>query len=125
MGSASLTDEIGLMEIWTQRLGPRVDPRELVGFAVTAGGAHVGEVEDGSDAKGIGRLHVALRSLAKGKRLIPFGLIDDVDFATRTVSLGSSQEQIETAPDFDPEVHGRDARYFELVGDHYRHGARG
>ena len=44
--------------------------------------------------------------------LLPFGIIEHVDFDTETVFLDRDKEEIESAPAFDPESHRKDARYY-------------
>ena len=51
--------------------------------------------------------------------LLPFGIVEHVDFDTETVFLDRSREEIESAPEFDPELHREDARYYALIGEHY------
>jgi hypothetical protein len=116
----SLPAASALLDIWTQRLDPPVDPDDIVGFTVEAMDAGIGKVEAAIESKGVGRLIVDTESsTSTGRHLLPFGIIDHVAFETETVFLDRSTREIESAPAFDPEVHRRDARYYELVGDHY------
>jgi hypothetical protein len=111
---------IVMADIWTQRVDPPLDPEAIVGFAVEARNAGVGEVDEAIEAGGIGRLIVDSEStMSRRKVLLPFGIIEHVDVDSRTVFLDRSKEEIESAPEFDPEVHRKDARYYELIGDHY------
>ena len=109
-----------MADIWAQRVDPPLDPEGIVGFAVEARDAGIGKVDEALEAKGVGRLIVdSESSLSRRKMLLPFGIIEHVDFDTETVFLDRSKDEIESAPEFDPETHRKDARYHELIGDHY------
>ena len=115
-------DRVGVVmaDIWTQRVDPPLDPEDIVGFAVEARDAGIGKVDEATEAKGVGRLIVDSGSWMPGRKvLLPFGIIEHVDFDTETVFLDRSKEEIESAPEFDPELHRRDARYHALIGEHY------
>jgi hypothetical protein len=109
-----------MADIWTQRLDPPLDPEGIVGFAVEATDAGIGKVAEATETNGIGRLIVDSASwMSEGKVLLPFGIIEHVDFDTETVFLDRSKEEIDNAPEFDPNLHLKDARYYALVGEHY------
>jgi hypothetical protein len=113
------TSGVGMADIWTQRVDPPLDPERIVGFNVEAKDAEIGSVEEATEARGIGRLIVDTTSLmTASKVLLPFGIIDHVDYDTATVLLDRGKEEIENAPEFDPELHRRDAGYYALVGEH-------
>lgn len=109
-----------MADIWTQRVDPQLDPEDIIGFAVEARDAGIGKVDEATETKGVGRLIVDSGSwLTRGKVLLPFGIIEHVDFDTGTVFLDRSKEEIESAPEFDPELNRKDARYYALIGEHY------
>ena len=113
--------------IWMYRetLGDTVGAeRDLAGYDVQATDGSIGKIDKASNEAGRGFLVVDTGFWIFGKkRLIPVGVVPDVDHQARTVSVSMTKEQLKQAPDFDDQGTGVDATSYDVHGAYYgQHG---
>jgi len=92
---------------------------DLTGYDVEAVDGHIGTVDEATHDAGRGILVVDTGFWIFGKkRMIPAGVVGDVDADARKVVLRVTKEQVKEAPDFD-EVRREEDSYRKDVADHY------
>lgn len=87
---------------WTYREGIDVSSDELVGYDVEASDGHIGKIDEASMESGTDYLVVDTGFWIFGKkRLIPAGVVKQIDPATETVYLSMTKAEVKDAPDWD------------------------
>ena len=91
-----------MSDIWNHNEGAAID-HDLIGFDVEASDGHIGKIDATSMEAGLAHIVVDTHHWLFGKkRLIPAGVISEVDRHERKVVVKMTKEQIKHAPDFDP-----------------------
>ena len=106
------------LEIWTFTAGvaPTVD---LTGFKVEARDDDIGKVDEATYEAGGSFLVVDTGPWIFGKkRMIPAGVVRDIDLDTETVFVDLTKDEIKNAPEFD-EKRYLDESYRSDVGGYY------
>ncbi len=109
--------------IWIWRItgyetpgNPRID---VSGFDVEATDGHIGKVDEATDDAGAGLIIVDTGFWIFGKkRLIPAGVVTDIDAEARVLRLACTKDEVKGAPDYD-EVRRDHDDYRNEVGGHY------
>ncbi len=109
--------------IWIWRItgGDAVKtPRtNITGFEVEAADGHIGTVDEATDEAGAGLIVVDTGFWIFGKqRLIPAGLVTEVDEHAHVVRLGCTKDDVKGAPDYDA-VRRDHEEYRNEVAGHY------
>jgi len=95
---------------------PHVDPS---GFDVEATDGPIGKIDEATAEAGAGLIIVDTGFWIFGKkRLIPAGLVTDIDADARVVRLACTKDEVRSAPDYD-EVRRDHEDYRNEVGGHY------
>jgi hypothetical protein len=108
---------------WTEsdRTGGAEQPRpDVTGYSVEATDGHIGEIDEASfdeEARGCIVVDTGFWIFGK-KRMIPAGLIGDVDWDEKKVFLTCTKDQVKDAPDYD-EARREDAGQRQEVGDYF------
>jgi hypothetical protein len=99
--------------------------REVDGFAVEAVDGHIGKIDASSSEADNSHIVVDTGFWIFGKkRLIPAGAVTGVDYETQKVTIGLTKDQVQDAPDFEPERsddpsdHVQRSNYNEYYGPH-------
>lgn len=93
---------------------------DIVGYGVEATDGHIGKIDEASTETD--RAHVVVDTgfwIFGKKRLIPAGVIRQIDDTERKVWVSMSKEQIKNAPDWDADWYGDTAsrsQYSEYYG---------
>jgi len=97
----------------------RVRP-DVTGYAVEATDGHIGSIDEASfDENAHGCIVVDTGFWIFGKkRMIPAGLIRDVDWDGKVVALSCTKDEVKDAPDLD-EARKDDAAHRAEVGDYF------
>jgi hypothetical protein len=106
------------MDIYAYRVDTAVLP-DVRGYDVEALDGSIGKIDEATNEAQSGYLVVDTGFWIFGKkRMIPFGVVRNVDSDSETVQVGMTKDQIKSAPDFD-EVRKRNEDYRKEVGDYY------
>jgi hypothetical protein len=109
-----------MLEVWTYRADVALEPAvDLIGFKVEARDGSIGKV-DGSTADA-GKSHIVIDTgpwIFGRKVLLPARTVERIDLDARTVFVDRTKEEIENAPEFDPE-RGFDPVYQDELGRYY------
>ena len=90
------------MTIWDYPVGIGTSTRNLLGYDVEATDGGIGKIEEVSNVVGQAHLVVDTGLWTFGKkRMIPAGVVREVDDENEKVRVGLSKDQIKAAPDFD------------------------
>jgi hypothetical protein len=113
-----------MTELWTFQIvetaGDPVVPLDLAGYDVDARDGHVGKVDEATYETGSSYLVVDTGFWIFGKkRLIPAGVIEDIDLGQRKVFIALIKDQLKQAPDFDQARRQQEAYHREL-DDYYQ-----
>ena len=105
-------------DMWTYR-DAITTAQDIVGYSVEASDGGIGKVDEASTEVGASYIVVDTGPWIFGKRvLLPAGVIERVDHDARTIRVGRTKEEIETAPELDPEAY-RDESYRDELGTYY------
>jgi len=106
---------------WSERDPGDEQPRpDVTGYAVEATDGHIGTIDEASfdeDARGCIVVDTGFWIFGK-KRLIPAGLIADVDWDGKVVKLSCTKDDVKGAPDLD-ETRTNDAAHRREMGDYF------
>lgn len=93
----------------------------VIGYNVEAVDGRIGEIDEASYFTSAAYLVVDTGWWIFGKkRLVPAGMVTDIDHSRRVVFVACDKEQIRNAPDYDHElVAQEDRHYHRMVGDYY------
>ncbi len=94
---------------------------DLTDFEVEATDGSIGKIDAATYETGNSCLVVDTGFWIFGKkRMIPAGLVSDVDWNEKKVFVGMTKDEIKQAPDYDHERHQRDEdAYHKEVGEYY------
>jgi hypothetical protein len=94
---------------------------DLTGYDVVATDGSIGKIDEATNETNASTLVVDTGFWIFGKkRLIPAGVVTRVDEAERNVHVSLSKDEVKEAPDYDPDLHRRDAfTYRAQVGEYY------
>jgi hypothetical protein len=109
-----------VIEMWTYRTDVVLEPAvDLVGFSIEARDGSIGKVDESTADAGKSYLVVDTGPWIFGRKvLLPARTVDRIDVDTRTVFVDRTKEEIENAPEFDPE-RGVDPTYQDELGGYY------
>ena len=109
---------IWVWRMYSRESGASMLP-DITGYDVEATDGSVGKVDEATYENGQGALVVDTGFWIFGKkRMLPAGVVQDVDEDTRKVFVSCSKDEIKQAPDYD-EQRRNDAAYRRDVGSHY------
>jgi hypothetical protein len=119
-----LTTEEVLMtstNVWMFRKTLRPDEtRNVVGFDVQATDGHIGKVDEASTETSRDYLVVDTGFWIFGKkRLIPAGVVSQIDYPGRKLFVGMTKDQIKSAPDYDEHMRPEDKAYYDKYASYY------
>jgi len=96
---------------------------DLSGFEVEATDGSIGKVDEATNDAGGGYIVVDTGPWIFGKkRLLPAGVIQDVDLDSEKVYVNRTKDEIKNAPEFDQDRY-RDETYRSDVGSYYGTGS--
>jgi hypothetical protein len=107
--------------LWAYRsnLSSLTEARDFVGYDVHATDGDIGKIDEASTDTSRQYLVVDTGFWIFGKkRMIPAGLVSDVDHDERKVSVAMTKDQIKAAPDFDKQD-SYDERDYGRFGTYY------
>ena len=96
--------------------------KNLAGFDVEATDGSIGKIDEASNETSASCFVVDTGFWIFGKkRLVPAGVVQEIDPADRKVYVSMIKDQIKNAPDYDPDRHNRAPReYRDELGDYYQ-----
>ena len=92
---------------------------EVIGFGIHATDGDIGKID--ASSTDIGRQYLVVDTgfwIFGKKRMIPAGVVMDVDHDDQTVSVAMTKDQIKSAPDFDQQQRYEE-RDFDTFGSYY------
>jgi hypothetical protein len=109
-----------MLEMWTYRTTVVIEPNvDLSGFKVKARDGDIGKVELSTTDSGQSYIVVDTGPWIFGRKVVlPASTIERVDFDERIVFVERTKDEIENAPEFDPD-RGVDASYREELAGYY------
>ncbi len=101
-----------MADIYTYRVDIfATEPIDVAGFDVEASDGHIGKVDEATLEEGGSCLVVDTGFWIFGKkRMLPAGVVTNVDVDDKKVFISMTKDQVKNAPDFDHERHASDAR---------------
>jgi hypothetical protein len=107
--------------VWMYRQGIRPDvTRDVVGFDVEATDGHIGKVDKASTDTSRDYLVVDTGFWIFGhKRLVPAGVISQIDYAGQHLFVAMTKDQIKSAPDYDEHMRPEDEAYYDKYASYY------
>jgi hypothetical protein len=107
--------------VWMYRQGLRTDvTRDVVGFDVEATDGHIGKVDNASTETSRDYLVVDTGFWIFGKkRLVPAGVISEIDYPGRKLFVAMTKDQIKSAPDYDEHMRPEDDAYYDKYATYY------
>jgi hypothetical protein len=95
-------------------------PHDITGFDVEATDGHIGTIDEATNDAGTGLIVVDTGFWIFGKqRLIPAGVVVEIDDDARVVHLGCTKDEVKGAPDYDA-VRRDHEEYRDEVAGHYQ-----
>jgi hypothetical protein len=92
---------------------------DIVGFDCEATDGSIGKIHEATYDVGSSRIVVDTGPWIFGKKvLLPAGVIDHVDVTSRKLFVNRTKDEIEKAPEFDPERY-REEAYRSNIGTYY------
>jgi hypothetical protein len=109
-----------VIEMWTYRTDVVLEPTvDLVGFGIEARDGSIGKVDESTADAGKSYLVVDTGPWIFGRKvLLPAQTVERIDLDTQTIFVDRTKEEIENAPEFDPE-RGIDPTYQDELGGYY------
>ncbi len=104
-------------DVWTSREGVAALVDDMVGFTVEGRDGSIGKVDHVSF--GGTCVVVSTGRILGHKYVIPASSVERVDLDTESIVVGLSKDEVESSPEYDPEV-GLDDDCEARVGEHYR-----
>jgi PRC-barrel domain len=115
---------VAIVDIWTFRTEPSLQPADIVGFSVEATDGSIGKVDEATVDAGQSHLIVDTGPWIFGKNvMLPAGVVDRVDLDAETVYVNRSKDEIKSAPEYEPGSN-LDSDYRERLGGYYGDTAR-
>lgn len=108
--------------LWSYRteISSNVNPANVVGYDVHATDGDIGKIDESSTDTSRQYLVVDTGFWIFGKkRMIPAGVVTDVDHDRKMVSVAMTKDQIKAAPDFDKQQAYDDRDYDDTFGSYY------
>jgi hypothetical protein len=107
--------------VWIYRKSIHPDTtRTVVGFEVEATDGHIGKVDEASTQTSRDYLVVDTGFWIFGKkRLIPAGVVSEIDYPGRKLFVSMTKDQIKNAPDYDEAMRPEDEAYFDKYATYY------
>ena len=123
-GTTSGGQGVAVVDIWTFRVEPPVQPADIVGFSVEATDGSIGKVDEATVDAGRSHLVVDTGPWIFGKKvMLPGGVVDRVDLDAETIYVNRSKDEIKSAPEYE-DGSSSDAGYRERLGGYYGGAAR-
>ena len=107
--------------VWTYRktISPDVT-RDVVGFDVEATDGHIGKVDEASTETSRHYMVVDTGFWIFGKkRLVPAGVVSQIDYPGRNLFVSMTKDQIKDAPDYDEHMRPEDEAYYDKYATYY------
>ena len=107
--------------LWSYRsnLSSNVDASSIVGYHVHATDGDIGKIDESSTDASRQYLVVDTGFWIFGKkRMIPAGVVTDVNHDDETIAVAMTKDQIKSAPDFEGQ-RSYDERDYDSFGDYY------
>jgi len=96
------------------------EPSNVVGYDVEATDGHIGKIDQATNETSRASLVVDTGFWIFGKkRLIPAGVVNQVDHRDRKAYVAMTKDQIKSAPDYDETNTSYDDSYYESSADYY------
>jgi hypothetical protein len=107
--------------VWTYRKTIRPDvTRDVVGFDVEATDGHIGKVDEASTETSRHYMVVDTGFWIFGKkRLVPAGVVSQIDYPGRNLFVSMTKDQIKDAPDYDEHMRPEDEAYYDKYATYY------
>ncbi len=95
--------------------------KDVTGFDVEAADGSIGKIDEANNETSSAYVVVDTGFWIFGKkRLIPAGVVKRVDDEDRKVYVAMTKDEIKDAPDYDPDLHGKDRnKYQSGVGTYF------
>ena len=109
-----------MLEMWTYRTTVVLEPAaDLTGFKVEAVDGSIGKVDESTADAGKSHIVVDTGPWIFGRKVIlPAQTIERIDLEKQVVFVDRTKDEIENAPEFDPE-RGIDPTYQDELGGYY------
>ena len=106
-------------ELWTFADYDSWRSTDISGFKVQAVDGEIGSVDEATYEIGASYIVVDTGPWIFGKKvLLPAGVVDRVDFENRHLLVNRTKDEIQNAPEFDPERYHEEA-YRNNIGTYY------
>jgi hypothetical protein len=108
--------------LWAYRtnLRSQTDARDIVGYDVIATDGEIGKIDETSTDTSRQYLVVDTGFWIFGKkRMIPAGVVNNVNHDDGTVSVAMTKEQIKSAPDYERTYENLEERDYDRFGSYY------
>jgi hypothetical protein len=107
-----------MSNVWKYRDAAWSDDRDVVGYDVEATDGSIGKIDETSTETDTAFVVVDTGFWIFGrKRMIPAGLVTEVDHDAQTVTVTLSKDQVEAAPDYEEFADDEDAK--KRYADYY------
>jgi hypothetical protein len=106
-------------ELWTFRDADSWRGTDLTGFKVQAADGEIGSVDEATYDTGASYVVVDTGPWIFGKKvMLPASVVDSVDVTNQKLIVNRTKDEIQNAPEFDPDRYKEDA-YRNNVGTYY------
>ena len=106
-----------MSNVWRYRDATWSDDKDLVGYDVVATDGSVGAIDEATTEADTAYVVVDTGSWISGKkRMIPAGLVTEVDHDAKTVSVTVSKDQVRAAPDYEEFADDSRKEYSDYYG---------
>lgn len=110
---------VAVVDIWTFRTEPSLQPADIVGFSVEATDGSIGKVDEATVDAGQSHLIVDTGPWIFGKHvMLPAGVVARVDLDAETIYVNRSKDEIKSAPEYEPGSN-RVSNYRDRLGGYY------
>jgi hypothetical protein len=107
------------VDIWTYG-EMDVGDIDVTGYSIEARDGEIGKIDEATYETGASYLVVDTGPWIFGKRvMLPAGTVERFDLESERVFVRLTKDEIKDAPEFDPELHGRDETRRRELGDYY------
>jgi hypothetical protein len=108
-----------ITDLWSYRDTAKSQTTDLAGFQVVATDGAIGNLDAATYDVGGSYIVVDTGFWIFGKkRMLPAGVIDQIDYDARKVHVNLTKDQIREAPDYDAERE-REEAYHQDIGTYY------
>lgn len=106
-----------MSNVWRYKDAAWSDDRDLVGYDVEATDGSIGTIDEATTETDTAYVVVDTGTWIFGKkRMIPAGLVTNVDHDARTVSVTLSKDQVKAAPDYEEFTEDSEKEYSDYYG---------